>query len=77
MPTPAYRITSSTTVVVRQGARERLQTLDPGSILIPTSVMDRAGMIEAMCQGEPVRVFARDLEERSELVEEARAYPDS
>lgn len=69
MPTSAYRITRSTTVVVRQGTQERLQTLEPGSILIPMSATDRAGMVEAMCGGRPVRIFARDLDEKSEPVE--------
>jgi hypothetical protein len=69
MPASAYRITSSTTVVLRQGTRELLQTLDPGSVLIPTSATDPAGMIEATCDGDRVRIFARDLDERSEPVE--------
>src|ERR1700730_16842884 len=69
MPTPAYRLISSTTVVVRRATRETLQTLDPGSILIPTSATDVAGMIEATCDGDRVRIFARDLDERSERVE--------
>jgi hypothetical protein len=66
---PAYRIISSTTVVVRQGSRETLQTLDPGSVLFPTSATDAAGMVEATCDGDQVRIFARDLDERSEQVE--------
>ena len=69
MPTSAYRITSSITAVTRQGTGERLQTLNPGSIVIPTSRTDFAGMIEATCDGNWVRVFARDLDERSELIE--------
>jgi len=69
MPAPAYRITSSTTVVVRQGTRETLQTLEPGSVLVPASATDAAGMIEAACDGDQVRIFARDLDERSERVE--------
>ena len=64
----SYRITSSLTAVIFQGTRERLQTLNPGSIVIPTSVTDAAGMIEATCDGIRVRLFARDLEERSERI---------
>lgn len=69
MPTPVYRITISTTVVVRQGDQERLEALEPGAVLVPTSATDRAGMIEAMCDEKRVRIFARDLDERSERVE--------
>jgi len=72
MPT-SYRVTSSLTVVICQGTRERLQTLDPGSIVIPTSAPDAAKMIEATCNGERVRIFARDLDERSERIEAVAA----
>jgi len=69
MPTPAYRITFSMTVVVYQDSHERIRTLGPGVILIPASCVDRAGMIEATCNGNRVRVFERDLKERSERIE--------
>jgi len=67
MPT-SYRITSSLTAVICQGTRERLQTLNPGSIVIPTSATDGAGMMEATCNGDRLRIFARDLDERSERI---------
>ena len=67
MPT-SYRITSWLTAVICQETRERLQTLNPGSIVILTSATDAAGMIEATCDGERVRIFARDLAERSEPI---------
>lgn len=70
MPTAAYQIIRSTTVIVRQGTHERLQTLDAGAILIPISTEDDpAGMIEATCDGNVVRVFARDLEERGHPID--------
>jgi hypothetical protein len=69
VPASAYRITRSITGVFCLGTRERLQTINRGSIVIPTSTTDAARMIEATCEGERVRVFARDLEERSERVE--------
>ena len=72
MPT-SYRITSSITAVICEGIRERLQTLHPGSIVIPTSATDPAGMIEATCDGKHVRVFARDLDERSERIKAVAA----
>jgi len=36
--------------------------------VIPTSASDPAGMIEATCDGKQVRLFARDLDERSERI---------
>jgi hypothetical protein len=57
------------TAVIYQGTRERLLTINAGSILTALSETDAAGMIEAVCDGNRVRVFERDLEERSERVE--------
>ena len=70
MPASAYRTTQSLTAVIYEGSRERLQTIHPGSLLISTSsIDDPAKMIEATCEGKRVRVFARDLDERSERIE--------
>ena len=57
------------TAVIRYGTQEKLEVLKSGVILIPWSVPDSAGMIDAVCEGEHVRVFARDLEERSQPIE--------
>ena len=70
---PAYRITLATTVVVCQGNTERLQTLDAGTIVIAVSAPDSAGLIEALCDDYRVRIFERDLDERSERVEGTHA----
>ena len=64
-----HRLTASITAGVRVGDHERLQSLPAGSVLIPTSEPDRAGMIEAICGDLYVRVFRRDLEERSVEIE--------
>ena len=64
----AHRVITAITAIVRETSGEQLQPLDPGVIVIPTSEPDHAGMIEATCNGTQVRVFERDLEERSEEV---------
>jgi hypothetical protein len=70
---PAYRIKASLTAVILRGTHERLQSLNSGTLLIPLSEPNGAGMIEARCEGCLVRVFERDLFERSEPVELAAA----
>jgi len=66
----AYRINSSLTAVILRGTSERFQCLNCGTILIPLSEPNAAGMIEARCdEGTLVRVFKRDLSERSERIE--------
>ena len=70
MPVAQYRLTSSLLAVVREGNRQRLERLQAGSILIPaSSQLDGVGMIDGTCAGTPVRVFARDLEERAERIQ--------
>jgi hypothetical protein len=66
---PAYRIKSSLTAVILCGTSERFQCLNCGTILIPLSEPNAAGMIEARCEGNLVRVFERDLSEQSEYFE--------
>jgi hypothetical protein len=63
-----YRTTRSITAVIFQGSRERLRTIDPGSLLTSTCITDAVGMIEATCDGKRVRIFARDLAERSKRI---------
>lgn len=65
----AYRINSSLTAVMLCGTSERFQCLNRGTILIPLSEPNAAGMIEATCEGNLVRVFERDLYEQSEYFE--------
>ena len=57
MSISAYRIKSSITAVILRGASERFQCLNGGSILIPMSGPDAAGMIEAKYEGDRVLVF--------------------
>ena len=64
-----YRIVFSMIAVVRNGSQELIRPLARGLILIPTSCVDRAGMIEATCGGHRVRVFQRDLMDRAERIE--------
>jgi hypothetical protein len=66
---PTYRIKSSLTAVILCGTSERFQCFNCGTILIPLSEPDAAGMIEARCEGNLVRVFERDLSEQSECIE--------
>ena len=69
MPTSAHRITFPIAAVVREGTREILRTLPPGCVVTLTSETDCGGMIEGICDGQQVRVFQRDLEERARRVE--------
>jgi hypothetical protein len=68
MTVSAYRLTGSITALLINGSRERLGSLSPGSILIPTSDTDTAGMIAGLCNNRPVRVFDRDIQERTEEI---------
>jgi len=63
-----YRITFSM-MAVRPGSHELIRPLPRGVILVPTSSVDGAGMIEAICGENRVRVFQRDLIERAERIE--------
>lgn len=60
-----YRLTQPVTAVVCKGTQQKLESLRAGSIIISFSAADRAGIIEARCEGLPVLIFRRDLEERS------------
>jgi hypothetical protein len=65
----AYRIIKSMTAVILRGTHERFECLDRGSILIPTSGPNSAGMIQAKHENDCVLVFERDLDEASERIE--------
>ena len=69
MTVSAYRLTGSITALIAHGSRERLGCLAPGSILIPTSDTDTAGMLAGLCDNVCVRVFDRDIKEQTENIE--------
>ena len=69
MTVSAYRLTGAITALIAKDSRERLGCLAPGSILIPTSETDAAGMIAAQCDNLFVRVFDRDIQEQTEQIE--------
>ena len=60
-----HRLTDSVMAFVCNGTGEKLECINAGSILVSASGADSAGMIEATWVGLPVRIFRRDLEERS------------
>jgi len=68
-PMHGYRVTFSMIAVLRHGSRERILSLVPGKILIPESTVDAAGMMDVICNGHRVRVFQRDLIERTERIQ--------
>jgi hypothetical protein len=53
-------------------AKECLECLASGSVVVPTSGVDPSGMLTATCDGAFVRVFERDLFERTEPFEPGR-----
>ena len=71
-----YRVTTPMVAVILREAQERLECLGSGSLVIPTSDVDSAGMLTAKCGGAFVRVFERDLFERTEPVEADLAASD-
>jgi hypothetical protein len=64
-----YRITFSMTAMIRHGSHELIRPLPRGVILVPTSSVERAGIVEATCGENRVRVVQRDLIERAERIE--------
>ena len=62
----AYRVKASMVAMVPIGSRERLQSLGSGSVVVPISEISAAGMVEVLHDGNLIRVFERDLFERSE-----------
>jgi hypothetical protein len=71
-----YRVKTPMVAVILRETKERLECLDSGSLVIPTSDVDSAGMLTAQCDGTFVRVFQRDLFERTEPVEADLAASD-
>ena len=65
----AYRIKTSMIAIVPVGSCERLLPLTSGSVVIPIAGVSRPGMIDVIHEGRVIRVFERDLSERSEPVE--------
>lgn len=58
-----YRLTRPCSVLTDCGGMIQLPI---GSLLVPTSNPDASGMINSACNGQAIRVFACDLEARSE-----------
>lgn len=69
VPTSAFRTKSLITVVILHGDHEKLECLKAGTLLIPTSGPDAAGIVTARFGQSIVLVFERDLEEACELTE--------
>ena len=66
---PSYRIIDPLTALLCKDSREHIGMLGRGVIVITLSTVDRAGLIEAACDGRVVRIFERDLLERSERID--------
>lgn len=65
----AYRVKASMVAMVPIGSRERFRSLGSGSVVVPISEIGAAGMVEMLYDGILIRVFERDLFERSEPFE--------
>ena len=68
----AYRVKTPMIAVMLVEAKECLECLASGSVVVPTSGVDPSGMLTATCDGAFVRVFERDLFERTEPFEPGR-----
>lgn len=66
---PSYRIIDPLTALLREDSHEHIGMIGRGVIVITLSTVDRAGLIEATCDGRAVRMFERDLLERSERID--------
>ena len=73
----AYRVKTSMVAMVPNGSRERLQSLGSGSVVVPISEISVAGMVEVLHDGTLIRVFERDLFERSEPFEASAPFGHS
>ena len=72
MLSSAYRVKTPMIAVMLVEAKECLECLASGSVVVPTSGVDPSGMLTATCDGAFVRVFERDLFERTEPFEPGR-----
>jgi hypothetical protein len=68
-PMFGYRVTFAMVAVFRHGSHELIRPLARGLILIPTSSVNSDGTIEATCGEHRVRVFQRDLMDRTERID--------
>lgn len=65
-----YKLTSNCAAVLHDSDCEKVVPLPIGSLIFPTTTIpDEAGMIAGVCEGQAVRLFVRDLEERAERIE--------
>jgi hypothetical protein len=64
-----YRLTSSCAAVDESDCRKVIQLPEGTVIFLDSTRPDAAGMIEGVCDGHTVKVFACDLEERAERLE--------
>lgn len=65
----AYRFRAPTTVAIRERNGFRITEVSADSLFFSSSTEpDRNHMLGGVCNGETIVVFARDLEERAEVV---------
>jgi len=61
-----YRLQEPVTVLVEQTRGLKLQQLPAGSVLYAnTAEPDHNSLIEVFCNGKPVQMFYRDLQDRA------------
>jgi len=65
----AYRFRAATTVAIRERQGFKIAEVSAGSLFLPSSAApDQNHMVNGLCNGQMVVVFARDLEERAEVL---------
>ena len=69
MNASTFRFKASIVVIIRNTGGYKLRELLAGSVFCSTgSKPDPNGMIDGTCNGEVALIFARDLNERAELI---------